>query len=97
MEFPQSTKVHLPSAILLGLSATGDMQIAVNPVYHTNFLSGTRAQAGMAGGTPGVVENGVIAADYARDGKTLAVARMANQRVQLEFPMGKVIYTTVGT
>jgi serine/threonine protein kinase/Tol biopolymer transport system component len=96
MEFPQSTKVDLPSAILLGLSATGDMQIAVNPVYHTNFLSGTLAQAVMAGGTPRVVENGVIAADYARDGKTLAVARMANQKVQLEFPMGKVIYTTSG-
>jgi len=96
MEFPQSTKVDLPSAILLGLSATGDMQIAVNPVYHTNFLSGTLAQAVMAGGTPRVVENGVIAADYAPDGKTLAVARMANQKVQLEFPIGKVIYTTSG-
>jgi serine/threonine protein kinase/Tol biopolymer transport system component len=96
MEFPQSSKVDLPSAILLGLSTTGDMQIAVDPMWHANFLSGTLAQALMSGGTPRVVANGVIAADYAPDGKTLAVARMANQKVQLEFPMGKVIYTTSG-
>ena len=96
MEFPQSSKVDLPSAILLGLSSTGDMQIAVDPMWHANFLSGTLAQALMSGGTPRVVANSVIAADYAPDGKTLAVARMANQKVQLEFPMGKVIYTTSG-
>lgn len=96
MEFPQSSKVDLPSAILLGLSSTGDMQIAVDPMWHANFLSGTLAQALMSGGTPRVVENGVIAADYAPDGKTLAVVRLANQKVQLEFPMGKVIYTTTG-
>jgi serine/threonine protein kinase/Tol biopolymer transport system component len=96
MEFPQSTKVDLPSATLLALSTTGDMQIAVNPAYNVNFQSGTLALALMSGGTPRVVENGVIAADYAPDGKTLALARMANQKVQLEFPMGKVIYTTSG-
>src|SRR6202163_1155136 len=96
IEFPQSTKVDLPSSTLLTLSTTGDLQIAVNPIYNTNFLSGTLAQAPMSGGTPRFVENGVIAVDYAPDGKTLAVSRLANQKVQLEFPMGKVIYTTSG-
>jgi Tol biopolymer transport system component len=95
-EFPQSTKVDLPSSTLLALSTSGDMQIAVNPAYNTNFVSGTLAQALMSGGTPRPVQNGVIAADYAPDGKTLAVSRIANQKVQLEFPMGKVIYTTSG-
>jgi Tol biopolymer transport system component len=50
----------------------------------------------MTGGTPRVQEDSVIAADYAPDGKTLAVARMANRKVQLEYPGGKVIYTTSG-
>src|SRR6202790_143197 len=63
MEFPQSSKVDLPSAILLGLSTTGDMQIAVDPMWHANFLSGTLAQALMSGGTPRVMANRVIAAD----------------------------------
>jgi hypothetical protein len=34
MEFPQSTKVDLPSAILLALSASGNMEIAVDPTYN---------------------------------------------------------------
>jgi serine/threonine protein kinase/Tol biopolymer transport system component len=95
-EFPQSTKVELPSATLLGLSPTGELQLAVDPLYHTNFLSGTLAQGLMSGGTPRALEQSVIAADYAPDGKTLAVARLANQKVQLEYPKGKVVYSTSG-
>jgi Tol biopolymer transport system component len=50
----------------------------------------------MAGGTPRAQEKDVIAADYAPDGKTLALVRQANRKVQLEYPAGKVIYTTAG-
>ncbi len=96
MEFPQSAKVDLPSAALLDLSANGDLELALEPVYHSNFLSGTMAQAQMSGGTPRAQQSDVIAADYAPDGTTLALARIANQKVQLEYPAGKVIYTTSG-
>jgi Tol biopolymer transport system component len=95
-EFPQSTKAELPTANLLALSPSGDMELSVDPVYHTNFIDGTLAQAQMMGGTPRGLENNAISADYASDGKTLAVARIANQKVQLEYPQGKVIYTTSG-
>ncbi len=95
-EFPQSTKVDLPSAALLALSSSGDMELSVDPVQESNFLSGTMAQAQMAGGTPRAIEKDVIAADYAPDGKTLAVVRKANRKVQLEYPAGKVIYATAG-
>jgi Tol biopolymer transport system component len=61
-------------------------------------MYGTMAQAAqMVGGTPRAQEKEVIAADYAPDGKTLAescVERTA--KVQLEYPVGKVIYTTSG-
>ncbi|MGA2264474.1 MAG: hypothetical protein ABSH28_23965 [Acidobacteriota bacterium] len=50
----------------------------------------------MAGGTPRVQEKDVIAADYAPDGKTLAVVRKANRKVQLEYPAGNMIYATSG-
>src|SRR6202521_1467571 len=69
MEFPQSTKVDLPSAALLALSASGDLELAVNPVHESWFMYGTMAQAQMAGGPPRAQENEVIAADYAPDGK----------------------------
>ena len=96
MEFPQSTKVDLPSATLLSLSASGDMELAVDPVSGPYFLTGTMAQAPMAGGTPRSQEKDVIAADYAPDGKTLALVRQANRKMQLEYPAGKVIYATAG-
>lgn len=96
MEFPQSTKVDLPSATLLALSSSGDMELVVDPVSDPYFFSGTMAEAQMAGGTPRSQEKDVISADYAPDGKTLALVRLANRKVQLEYPAGKVIYATAG-
>jgi eukaryotic-like serine/threonine-protein kinase len=96
VEFPQSAKVDLPNATLLALSPSGDMELAVDPVSGPYFLSGTMAQAQMAGGTPRSQEKDVIAADYAPDGKTLALVRLANRKIQLEYPPGKVIYATAG-
>jgi serine/threonine protein kinase len=37
-EFPQSTKVDLPSAALLALSSSGDVELAVDPVYESWFM-----------------------------------------------------------
>ena len=96
MEFPQSTKVDLPNGALLALSASGDLELAEDLVNESWFRYGTMAQAQMAGGTPRAQEKEVIAADYAPNGKTLAVVRRANRKVQLEYPAGKVIYTTSG-
>ena len=95
-EFPQSTKAELPSANLLALSANGDMEVSLDTVYHSNFLEGTLAQAQMMGGTPRSQLNNAISADYSADGKALAVTRIAGQKVELEYPLGKVIYTTSG-
>jgi eukaryotic-like serine/threonine-protein kinase len=96
MDYPQSVKVDLPSAEMLSLSADGDLALALEPVYHSNFVSGTMAQARMEGGAPRGLQNDVIAADFAPDGKTLAIARHAQGKVQLEYPAGKVIAETSG-
>jgi serine/threonine protein kinase/Tol biopolymer transport system component len=95
-EFPQSTKVDLPVASLLTLSNNGDLELALDIVNESWFMYGTMAQAQMAGGTPRAQEKEVIAADYAPDGKALAVVRRANGKVQLEYPTGKPIYSTSG-
>ena len=95
-EFPQSTKVDLPSAALLALSSTGDIEVAVDRVQESWFLYGTMAQTQMTGGTPRAQAKDVVAADYAPDGRTLAIVRRANRKVQLEYPEGKVIYATAG-
>lgn len=95
-EFPQSAKVDLPSAALLALSSTGDIEVAVDHVQESWFLYGTMAQTQMTGGTPRAQAKEVIAADYAADGKTLAIVRRANRKVQLEYPEGKILYSTAG-
>jgi len=95
-EFPQSSKVDLPSAVLLALSPSGPMEIAVDPVYNAWFVTGTMAEAQMVGGTPRAQEKNVLAADYAPDGITLALVHEIDRKVQLEYPAGKVLYTGSG-
>jgi eukaryotic-like serine/threonine-protein kinase len=96
VEFPQSSKVELPSAMLLAVSPGGDLEVGVDLVPHVNFVSGTLAEAQISGSTPRGQLDGVTAADYAPDGKSRAVSRIASHRVQLEYPIGKVIYSTSG-
>ena len=95
-EFPQSTKLDLPTASLLAVSPSGDMEVSVDPKYHSNFFEGTLAQAQISGGTPREQMKNVISADYGPDGKTLALTRSVNERVQLEYPAGKALYTISG-
>jgi hypothetical protein len=52
--------------------------------------------APMMGGTPRVVLNDVISADFAPDGKSLAVTRLISRKAQLEFPIGKALFSTGG-
>ena len=95
-EYPQSVKVDLPVARLLSLSGNGDVQLAVDLVGHSNFASGTLAQSRMEGGAPRSLEKGVIAADFAPDGKSVALSRIGTGKVQVEYPAGKVVFETNG-
>jgi Tol biopolymer transport system component len=96
MEFPQSTKLDLPTAALLAMSGNGNLQIALDPVVDYNALHGTLANAQLSGGAPRAIENEVISADYSPDGTSVAVSRIVNGKVQLEYPRGKAIYSTSG-
>ena len=95
-DFPQSSRVDLPAANLLALSASGEAAVGLSMVNHANFMSGTLSLAPMMGGTPRVVLNDVISADFAPDGKSLAVTRLVSRRAQLEFPIGKALFSTSG-
>jgi eukaryotic-like serine/threonine-protein kinase len=95
-DFPQSSRVDLPAANLLSLSANGEAAVGLSTVSHANFMSGTLAVAPMMGGTPRVQLNNVISADFAPDGRTFAVARLTDGKAQLEFPAGKGLFSTSG-
>jgi Tol biopolymer transport system component len=77
-----------PGATVLSVSSTGDMAL--------RLANGNLARAPLAGGAPREIVERVIAADWARDGQTLAIVRLFGGRRRVEFPPGKVLYETVG-
>jgi hypothetical protein len=55
---------------------------------------GTLARASLSGGAPREVLREVQMADWAPDGGTLAVVRLATARSRVEFPIGTMLYET---
>ena len=88
----------LPNANLLAVSRTGQMAVALDYRQSTStfFGSGTLARVPLEGGSPRELAENVSAADWSPDGESLAIVRNLNGKRQLEFPLGKVIYTSSG-
>src|SRR6185295_12984090 len=77
---------------------TGEMAVSLSRHVHTGFTRiGTLSRLGMTGGgAPKDIRDDVIYADWAPDGKDLAIVRDAAGKTQLEFPIGKVLYASSG-
>jgi len=86
----------IQNARLLAVSKTGELAVALAPRRAGgNFLiPGTLARGLMSGGAPKAEIENVCEADYAPDGKSLAIVRsVPDERLtQLEFPIGTVLY-----
>jgi hypothetical protein len=94
---PDSLPLELPSANLLGISASGEMAIAVAcRSNHPGVCRGTFARAALTGGAPRDVAEGIQDADWAPNGSDLLVVRDVDGKARIEFPMGKVLYETTG-
>jgi len=85
-----------PGADLLAVSRTGELAILQPRVHSSNPYRkwGTLALLPASGGTPRELAEDVVWADWAPDGKTLAVIRNAGIGHQLEYPLGTVLYRT---
>ena len=95
---PESRDLGFGPSELLAVSSAGQIAIALQPRF-IGYLreSGTLAQVPIAGGAaPRRILDDVEAADFAPDGRSLAVVRTVEGRCRLEYPIGKVIYSTVG-
>ncbi len=81
---------------LLAVSRGGQLAISLRR-HVIGYLreSGTLAQVPIAGGAPRAILDDVEFADWSPDGR-LAVVRTIAGRCGLEFPIGNVIYDTVG-
>src|SRR5262249_27029035 len=92
---PVSRALDLGSALILSISNSGDMAILLNPQFSVGWQRiGTLATAPIDGGAPRQIMNDIQDADWAPDGKTLAVSHASNGRYLLEYPPGKVLYST---
>ena len=96
----ESRALGFSATVLAGMSTTGEMALLRNAVPKTAVVptsqEGMLASAPLAGGGARDRDEGIQFADWAPDGKQLAVVRLANGKTRLEFPIGRVLYETGG-
>src|SRR5215468_8301889 len=81
----------------LSSSKGGDLALSLGRHYTSGWESaGTLAQVPLDGTAAREILENVQEADWAPDGKSLAVVREVAGRYRLEFPIGKVLYETSG-
>ena len=85
----EARALALPSARVLAISQRGEMAILLG-----GEDVGTLARVPYGGGAPREVLEGVSGADWAPDGESLAVVRVAGGKFRLEYPIGTVLYET---
>ncbi len=94
---PEAGRIDLPEADIFGVNQNGEMAISLGRRFLTTHHSiGTLAIAPLSGGAPREILESVEDADWSPDGKDLAVVHEAEGRYRLEFPIGKVLYESVG-
>ena len=95
--FPVAQSLDMPGADLLAVSPSGKVAVMLDRRQGVGWeASGTLAIMPPGGAAPRPILENVMRADWAPDDVNLAVAREVDGRVQLEYPIGKVIFTTSG-
>jgi Tol biopolymer transport system component len=107
IDSPGARSLGLSRAEILSISSSGQMALVLasrfGPIFRTphsdivgregDVWVGTLAEAPLAGGAPRELLEGVTAADWSADGKSLAVMRrVADIKGRLEFPPGRVLF-----
>src|SRR5262249_55418943 len=97
-ESPDEVPIPLPSAVVLSISCSGELAIALGCSSAVRgACNGSLARAPITGGAPRLLADRVQQADWAPDGETLAVTHRVGGQTTLEFPIGKKLYETSGT
>ncbi len=93
----ESRPLGISPAGILAVSSAGEMALSLgceNRGGGGHPCFGTLARAPLAGGPPREILEDVFSADWSPDGKDLAVVHLVGGRHRLEYPIGKVLYTT---
>ena len=96
-ESPESRSLGIAGAEVLAVSSSGELAVLLNSQQVRSFsFTGTLARVPAVGGAPREVMDNVQWADWSPDGTSLAVVRDVGGHNRLEYPIGKVLYDTVG-
>jgi Tol biopolymer transport system component len=95
---PESRVFGLEGAEVMAISKTGEMLVSLGRHVEEPFVrSGTLAEVGVSGGVaPRELLTGVQWADWSPAGQDFLIVRDQNLRNRLEYPVGNVLYQTVG-
>jgi eukaryotic-like serine/threonine-protein kinase len=98
LESPEARPFGISGADVYAVSPSGEMAVGLNRHFVGPFERGaTLARIGMTGGgTPREVQEEVLYADWAPDGQNFGIARKKGARSQIEYPIGKILYETLG-
>jgi Tol biopolymer transport system component len=97
LDSSESRGVGYERAELLDVSPRGELAVCLDCRRIDIFdRAGILARAFLDGGTPRHIAHDVGWADWAPDGRELAVVRRIDGRRQLEYPLGSVLYSTDG-
>jgi len=110
LERAEGRPVALPSAQILSISRSGFMAIALLPPWGLTlrspgnglvdrfpvFLFGTLARVPLTGGTPREILETVLDADWAPNGRDLAITRFVDGKNRLEYPIGRTLFEHYG-
>ena len=93
----QSRDLDVKGSSLLAISGKGNLALAQNyTFFFGNIAAGTLAQMPLSGGAPRPLADAVGFADWSPGGADLAAVRMVNDRIQIDYPLGKKILGTEG-
>ena len=89
---PESRPLEQSNGMLFAVSSKSVLALCVPTGRTQHGMTGNLAQVPLSGG--GVLDRaeGVSAADWSPDGSKLAVVRVENERAQIEYPIGRVLY-----
>ncbi|MDX2472780.1 MAG: serine/threonine-protein kinase [Candidatus Krumholzibacteria bacterium] len=92
-----SGPLNIGTAHLYSISTEGELALSLDRRFTLGFETlGTLAVAQAGGAAPRAILEDVMAADWAPDGRTMAVAHQVDGVVRLEYPIGTVIYESPG-
>ena len=97
VEGSESRAFGIPSAGIKSVSPAGEVAVLLDSeLSWSESRNGTLAVVPLTGGAPRALLQGVDEADWAPDGKTLAIVRAEEGEQQLEYPVGDVLYRSSG-